>query len=170
MRYALVVSAETLMTLIFALPRYRPLNFLKSLYLRRVFGAKVGRRVIFYQGVWIFSGRNLTLGNDVDLAAGVLITTEGGVSIGDRTLVGYRTCILSSNHNIPPKPDRILGAGHTKARVDIGPDVWIGANCTILPGVSIGEGAVVAAGSVVTKDVEPFQIVAGVPAKVLKVR
>lgn len=170
MHYALVVTAEMLMKLVFSLPRYKLLNYIKSLFLRKVYGANIGRRVVFYQGVWIFTGRNLHLGNDVDLAADVLITTDGGVSIGDRSLVGYRSCILSSNHEIPPKPAKIFGAGHSMASVVIGPDVWIGANCTILPGVSIGEGSVVAAGSVVTKDVGAFQIVAGVPAKLLKIR
>jgi acetyltransferase-like isoleucine patch superfamily enzyme len=52
----------------------------------------------------------------------------------------------------------------------VGDDAWIGSNCIILPNVSIGEGAVVAAGAVVTKDVEPFSIVAGVPARKIKMR
>lgn len=170
MKYALVVTAETISYLLFLLPRYRLLNGLKSLYLRIVFGAKVGRRIVYYPGVWVFTGRNLTLGDDVDLAKGVLITTGGGVSIGDRTLVGYGTSILSANHRIPEKPGRIFDAGHEKAAVTIANDVWIGANCTILPGVAIGEGAVVAAGSVVTKAVPPFTMVGGVPARVIKER
>jgi acetyltransferase-like isoleucine patch superfamily enzyme len=112
----------------------------------------------------------MKIGNHVDLAWGVLITTSGGVEIGDRTLVGYRTLILSANHNIPPRPGTIFGSGHTKKKVTIANDVWIGAHCMILPGVTIGEGAVIAGGSVVTKDVAPFEIVGGVPAKVIKTR
>ncbi|NRP30877.1 putative acetyltransferase [Aliiroseovarius sp. xm-v-209] len=170
MKYALVVTAETISYLLFLLPRYRLLNDLKSHYLRFVFGAKVGRRVVYYPGVWVFPGRNLSLGDDVDLAKGVLLTTGGGISIGDRTLVGYGTSILSANHKIPIKGGRIFESGHEKAAVIIANDVWIGANCTILPGVSIGEGAVVAAGSVVTKSVPPFTVVGGVPARVIKER
>ena len=170
MRYALVVTAETISCLLFLLPRYRLLNSVKSIYLKCVFGAKVGRRVVYYPGVWVFPGTSLTIGDDVDLAKGVLVTTGGGVSIGDRTLVGYGTSILSANHRIPEKPGRIFDAGHENAAVAIANDVWIGANCTILPGVEIGEGAVVAAGSVVTKAVAPFTMVGGVPARVIKKR
>lgn len=133
-------------------------------------GAKFGKRVSIYPGVWISPGRNLVVGDDVDLAKDVLITTTGGVEIGDRTLIGYRTQILSSNHTIPPigEPFPISGDEHKK--VIIGKDVWIGANCVITPGVTIGEGAVVAAGAVVTKDVEPNAIVGGVPARLIKFR
>lgn len=170
MKYALVVTVETISWLLFLLPRYRLLNALKSNYLKFFFGARIGRRVVYYPGVWIFTGRNLSLGDDVDLAKGVLVTSGGGVSIGDRVLVGYGTSIISSNHRIPPMHGRIFESGHVRDAVTIQRDVWIGANCTILPGVTIGEGAVVAAGSVVTRDVPPFSVVGGVPARVIKVR
>lgn len=170
MRYDLVVLIETISCLIFKLPRFRLFNYFKSLYLRVFFKAKIGHRVIFYPDIWIFTGRKLILGDDVDLATGVLITTDGGVSIGDRTLVGYGTKILSSNHNVPKLPDRIFDSGHTKAPVMIGNDAWLGANCIILPGVTIGDGAVVAAGSVVTKDVPANVFVGGIPAKIIKER
>lgn len=170
MKYGIVVLIETISFFIFHLPRFRFLNALKSFYLKFFFGAKIGRRVVYYPSIWIFTGRNLKLGNDVDLAKGVLITTDGGVSIGDRTLVGYGTSILSSNHNIPTNQERIFNAGHTRAPVHISSDVWIGANCTILPGVTVGEGAVIAAGSIVTKDVAPFTMVGGVPAKLIRIR
>jgi acetyltransferase-like isoleucine patch superfamily enzyme len=125
---------------------------------------------VYYPGVWIVPGRGLALGDDVDLALDVLITTSGGVTIGDRSLIGYRTQILSGNHRIPVGKERIFGSGHVVEPVVIGADVWIGANCTILPGVSIGSGAVVAAGSVVTKDVGEYTVVAGVPAREIRCR
>lgn len=112
----------------------------------------------------------IKLGDHVDLAWGVIITTSGGVEIGDRTLIGYRTMISSANHIIPPKPEKIFYSGHQPAKVVIGNDVWIGGNCVITAGVTIGEGAIVAAGSVVTKDVKPFTFVGGVPAKLIKER
>lgn len=164
-----VVSYETLMCLLFALPRYRLLNAVKAAFLRLV-GAEVGRRVVFYPGVWIAPGRTLRLGDDVDLAAGVLITTGGGVTIGDRTLVGYRAQLLSANHVVPAGRGRIFDSGHERKPVVIGADAWIGAAAIILPGVTVGEGAVVAAGSVVTRDVPPYTIVAGVPARVVRER
>ena len=125
---------------------------------------------MFYPGVWIAPGRNLRVEDDVDLALGVIITTSGGVTIGARTLVGYRAQIISANHRVPLGVERIIDAGHEKKQVVIGCDVWIGANSIVLPGVYVGEGAVVAAGSVVTKDVPPYSIVGGVPAKIISTR
>lgn len=165
----LVVSFELLMRLIFSLPRYRALNFLKSGFLR-LMGAKIGKRSIFYPGIWIAPGRNLVVGDDVDFALDVLITSSGGVEIGDRTLIGYRVQILSANHSIPKGSEKIFEAGHDLAKVTIGKDVWIGGNSMILPGVTIGDGAVVAGGSVVNKDVPPYTIVGGIPAKIIKKR
>lgn len=168
-KYAIVVSYEMIMRLLFSLPRFRIINFLKSNFLK-LFGAKVGKKVVYYPGVWISPPSKIVIGNDVDLALNVLITTGGGVYIGDRTLIGYGTKILSSNHIIPDKSKKIFYSGHESKKVTIRNDVWIGANCIILPGVVVGEGAVVAAGSVVTKNVRAFSIVAGVPAKVIKER
>jgi acetyltransferase-like isoleucine patch superfamily enzyme len=157
------------MQILFALPRFRFLNFLKAVFLR-LNGAKIGKRVVFYPGVWFAPGRHLTIGDDVDLALDVVITTQGGVTIGSRTLIGYRSQLLSANHNIPPIPDRICDAGHEKKPITIGCDVWIGAGCIVVAGVNIGDGAVIAGGSVVTKDIQAFSVAAGVPAKVIRLR
>ncbi|HMW48696.1 MAG TPA: acyltransferase [Cellvibrionaceae bacterium] len=164
----IVVSYEMIARLVFSLPRFFLCNLIKKYFLVLV-GAKIGARPIFYPGVWIAPGRNLVVGDDVDFALDVLVTTGGGVRIGDRVLIGYRTQILSTNHAIEGR-NPIFSAGHVKKPVCIEQDVWIGASVIILPGVSIGEGAVVAAGSVVTKDVAAFSIVAGVPAKLIRYR
>ncbi|MGK0254635.1 MAG: acetyltransferase-like isoleucine patch superfamily enzyme [Mariniflexile sp.] len=164
-----VISYEFLMGLIFALPRYKFFIFLK-ISLLRFMGAKVGKGVVIYPGVWITPGRNLVLGDGVDLAKDVLITTPGGVTIGDRTLIGYRTQILSTNHEIPPKGMQIPVSGNINKEIIIGRDVWIAAGCIIIPGVTIGHGAVIGAGSVVTKDVPDNAIAAGNPAKLIKFR
>jgi len=116
------------------------------------------------------TGKNLVIRNNVDISRGVMISTFGGVHIGERTLVGYGTRILSSNHKIPNGEQRIFNSGTDSKPIFIANDCWIGAGCTILPGVTIGEGVVVAAGSVVTKDVKSFTIVAGVPAKIIRRR
>jgi acetyltransferase-like isoleucine patch superfamily enzyme len=157
------------MRILFSLPRFKIFNSLKSLFLK-LFGAKIGKRVIFYPGVWICPPSNIVIGDDVDLAKDVIITTSGGVFIGDRTLVGYRTQILSANHTIPPIGQNLFMSGHDYREVHIANDVWIGANCIITPGVTIGEGAVIAAGCVVVKDVPPNAIVGGVPGKIIKFR
>lgn len=165
----LVVSFEFLMSLLFALPRYRTCTWLK-ISLLRLMGASFGKGVVIYPGVWVAPGRNLVVEDHVDLAKDVLITTSGGVHIGKRALIGYRSQIISANHSIPPIGEPFPISGDSLAKVTIENDVWIGANCVITPGVTIGSGAVVAAGSVVTKDVLPNSIVGGVPAKLIKMR
>lgn len=169
LRSFLVVTYEMAMRALFSLPRYPFFNWLKASLLR-CRGAKIGKRVVFYPGVWIVTGRNLVIGDDVDIALEVLITSDGGVKIGDRTLIGYRTQILCANHIIPGDRGRIFRAGHKAKHIVIENDVWIGANCVILAGVTIGEGAVIAAGSVVTKPVEAFTIVGGNPARLIRKR
>ncbi|WP_201467469.1 acyltransferase [Janibacter melonis] len=164
--YFLVVTYETVTAMVLKLPRYRTCNRLKSAYLRSL-GAEVGDRVVLYPGLWIMPVRGLRLGDDVDLAKGVLITGRGGVSVGSRTLVGYGTRIISSNHKVSGA-GTVFGAGHEHAPVTIGADAWIGAGCTILPGVSIGDRAVIAAGAVVTKDVQEGDVVGGVPARLIR--
>nr|WP_238566673.1 acyltransferase [Nonlabens ulvanivorans] len=166
----LVCTYESMSSIVFSLPRHQVFNVIKSNYLRLQGGAKIGKSITYYPGIKINPCRKLKLGNHVDLAWGVIITTGGQVEIGDRTLIGYRTIISSANHVIPENKGHIFGSGHNKEKVIIECDVWIGGNCTIVAGVIIGEGAVIAAGSVVTKDVEPFTIVGGVPAKLIKKR
>lgn len=164
-----MLAAEALMRLILAMPRCRATNALKAGVLR-LLGGSVGRRVTIYPGTWVFPGRNLEIEDDVDLAYGVVITTTGGVRIGARTLIGYRAQILSANHAIPPLPHRIFDSGHAVGAVDIGRDVWVGANVCILAGVQVGDGAVIGAGSVVTRAVPPGAIVAGNPARIIRFR
>ncbi len=163
-------SFEFLADLVFLLPRNKfPFNFIKKSFLLML-GAKVGNWVTFYPGIKFSPGNNLIIGDHVDFAWGVIITTKGGVEIGDRSFIGYRTQILSANHFVPLGKGKIFGSGHVSDKVVIENDVWIGANCIILPGVKIGEGSIVAAGSVVSKNVAPFTIVGGIPAKLIKER
>jgi len=165
----IVVSYEFIQRLLFSLPRYRFCNVVKIAFLRAL-GAKIGKRAVFYPGVWIAPPNKLEAGDDVDFALDVMITTSGTVKIGSRVLIGYRSQITSSDHHVPPKPGRIFGANHDNRPVVIGDDVWIGGNCMIMAGVTIGEGAIIAGGAVVTKDVEPFSIVGGCPAKLIRYR
>ena len=165
----LVVCYECVLQILFSLPRFRLFNWFKAMFLR-CRGAKIGKCVVFYPGVWIEPGNGLCVGDDVDLAKDVLIGTGGGVTIGDRTMIGFRTQIFSGNHAIPERGKPIFGSGHVRKPTVIEEDVWIGANCIILCGVTIGKGAVVGAGSVVTKSVESYAIVAGNPAKLIRMR
>ncbi|OAO24847.1 MULTISPECIES: acyltransferase [Mammaliicoccus] len=168
-RYNFIVLIETFSQFVFKLPRFTFFNKLKEIYLK-LWGNKVGKDNVFYPGIFIMPPKNMKLGSNIDFAKDVLITTKGGIEIGDRVLIGYSSKILTSNHKIPSNRKRIFTSGHTNSKVIIESDVWIGSNVIILPGVSIGEGSVIAAGSVVTKDVESYSIYAGVPAKKIKDR
>ena len=165
----LVVSYETVMSILFSLPRGFFFGYFKKALLQGM-GAKIGRRVVFYPGVWIAPGRNLTIEDNVDLAKDVLITTSGGVFIGKDSLIGYRTQILSTNHSIPAAGEKIPASGDLHGFITIENDVWIGAGCIITAGVTIGKGAVRGAGSVVTRDVPANSVVVGVPAKLIRMR
>ena len=165
----LVISYEMIMNILFSLPRYTLFVFFKKVLLLCM-GAKVGKNIVIYPGVWITPGRKLIIDDDVCLSKDVLITTSGGVYIGKRVLIGYRTQIISADHEIPLVGERIPISGDKLGKINIQDDVWIGANCVITRGVTIGKGAVVAAGSVVTKDIKSNAIVGGVPAKLIKMR
>lgn len=112
----------------------------------------------------------LEVGSNVLIHQGAFIDAEGGVKIGDNFVAARNLVILSSNHNYEA-PD-LLPWDETKhlKPVIIEDNVWCGMNVIILPGVRIGEGAVIGAGSVVTGDVDPCAVVAGNPAKRIKFR
>ncbi len=109
-------------------------------------------------------GKNIKVGKNVFINSGCCFQDQGGIEIGDGSFVGHQTVIATLNHDIDPNK---RGDMFPRA-VKIGRRVWIGSHATILPGVTVGDNAVVAAGAVVTKDVAPNTIVAGVPARVIK--
>ncbi len=109
-------------------------------------------------------GLNTHLGQNVFINAGCRFQDQGGIFIGDRTLIGHNAVITTINHCL----DVERRANMIPQPVHIGSDVWFGANVTVLPGVNIGDGAVIAAGAVVTKDIPSCTVAAGVPAKAIK--
>jgi acetyltransferase-like isoleucine patch superfamily enzyme len=106
-------------------------------------------------------GKNIHFGADVFVNSGCRFQDQGGIEIGDGSLIGHNAVITTLNHDLLPS----RRADMHPARVVIGLGVWLGANVTVLPGVTIGDGAVVGAGAVVTKDVPAGAVVVGVPAK-----
>lgn len=157
------------MYLVEILPSFIWLNRIKRILLV-IAGAKVGKVVFIDRTVLVKRPNKLTLGNNVVISRGTILTCSGNVKIDSDVLIGYGSRILSANHTVPNNKSLIRLAGHTYAPVVIEKGVWIGANAIILPGVTIGEGSIVAAGAVVSKDVLPYNIVGGVPAKVIKSR
>ncbi len=112
----------------------------------------------------------VVLGDHVLMNAGGYFSGEGGLSIGDYTLIGPSVCVLSAGHEFDDPETLIQHQGLTYGRIVIGRDVWIGAGSIILPGVTLGDGAVVASGAVVTCDVPANGIVIGNPARLVRYR
>lgn len=110
-------------------------------------------------------GKNITFGKDVFINSGCYFQDQGGITIGNGSLIGHNVVLATINHDLDPKNNR----KNHYLPIKIGSHVWIGSNATILPGVTIGDWAVVAAGAVVTHDVPAMAVVGGIPAKVLKI-
>lgn len=115
-------------------------------------------------------GGSIRIARRVWLGPYVVIYGQGGVEIGEQTLVSMHCTILSSNHGVPPIGELIRDKEDELLPTKIGRDVWIGANAVILGGVAIGDGAVIAAGAVVNRDVAAGAVVAGVPAREIRKR
>jgi galactoside O-acetyltransferase len=112
----------------------------------------------------------IQVGNNFFANYNTFIYANGdSINIGNDCLIGPDVLIINNNHQISPH-ELIRVQECIKSRIIIGNDVWIGAKAIILPGVTIGDGAVIAAGTVVNKDVEPYTVVAGIPAKFIKKR
>ena len=109
-------------------------------------------------------GKNITFGERVFINSGCRFQDQGGITIGDDALIGHNAVLATLNHDLDPA----RRADMHPAPITLGRNVWIGANVTILPGVSIGDHAVVAAASVVTRDVPENTVVVGSPARVVR--
>lgn len=109
-------------------------------------------------------GMNIHIGKDVFINEGCCFQDHGGIWIGDGSLIGQQVVMATLDHDLDPAHRQDMFPGPIR----IGRNVWVGAHATILRNVTIGDGAVVAAGAVVTKDVPPNTVVASVPARVVK--
>jgi len=109
-------------------------------------------------------GKNIKIGKNVFINACCRFQDQGGIEIGDGALIGHNTTIATLNHDFNPNKRQNL----TPSPVKIGKKVWIGSDCTILPGVTIGDGAIIGAGSVVTKSIPANTIAVGNPARVIR--
>lgn len=131
----------------------------------RLIGKQVDRSFRMFPPFYTDFGKNITIGKDVFINSGCHFQDQGGIEIGNGAWIGHNVVLATINHDLSPKENR----KNHYAPVKIGAHVWIGSNATILPGVTIGNWAVIAAGAVVTRDVPTMTVVGGVPAKVLKV-
>lgn len=115
---------------------------------------------------------NLRIGNYVSIDEGCIFTSvpNGTIEIGEYTILSSRVKFYPMSFRFESRDELIRNQGAKVKTIHVGRDVWIGADSIILGGVKIGDGAIVGAGSVVTKDVEPYTVVAGNPAVVIKKR
>lgn len=131
---------------------------------------EIGEHCRLGRGVFIETcGGKITLGSHVRINTGGILVSYASISIGNDCLIGEYVSIRDADHGAAPgSPMRTQP--HTSASIVIGNDVWIARGAVVLKGVTIGDGVIVAANSVVNRDVPPGAIVGGVPAKILKMR
>ena len=133
--------------------------------LLRLFGAKIGRHCAVRSSAKIWLPWNLEMGDWVAISEDCDVYNADKISIGDRTTISKGAFLCGASHDITSPTMELV-----QAPIAIGSDAWIAAWAIVLPGLTIGNGAVVAAGSVVAKDVEPWTVVGGNPAKNIKKR
>lgn len=109
----------------------------------------------------------INIGSQVGIGEGSYVGGDGGIEIGDYCLLARNVVLLTGNHVFEDPSIPISYQGTELKSVTINEDVWLGAHVIVLPGVNIGKGCVIGAGSVVTKDIEEYSIAVGVPAKVI---
>ena len=127
-------------------------------------GTQVDKSFRCFPPFYTDCGKNIKIGKNVFINACCRFQDQGGIEIGDGSLIGHNTTIATLNHDFNPDKRANLHPSPVK----IGKKVWIGSDCTILPGVEIGDGAVIGAGSVVTKNVPASSVAIGNPARVIK--
>ena len=134
--------------------------------LSELFGYQVPSSFRVFPPFYTDFGKNITVGEGVFINACCHFQDHGGVIIGDGCQIGHNVVFATLNHGLPPEERQTT----YPAPIVLGRNVWVGSNATILLGVTIGDNAVVGAGAVVTKDVPPYTIVGGVPAKEIRKR
>ena len=136
--------------------------------IRNLFSELTGKRVdesfMMFLPFYTDCGKNITIGKNVFINACCNFQDQGGITIGDGSQIGHKVTLATLNHGIASQDRGTL----YPAPIAIGKNVWIGAGATVVPGVTIGDNSIIGAGSVVTKDVPDNTIVAGVPAKVIR--
>lgn len=143
---------------------YVPSHALRKAGLR-VYGAKIASRALVYHGLWTVNPWRLSIGESSVIGDHAILDARGGITIGRNVNLSTNVSIWTGQHDYQSS-----NFAYVEGPVRIGDYAWISFRATILPGITVGEGAVVAACAVVTKDVAPYTVVAGVPAKVIGAR
>lgn len=133
-------------------------------YLGRITGQTIDSSVKISQPFYTDFGKHITFGKDIFINQNVMFVDLGGITIEDQVLIGPGSRLITVNHLISPKKRR----GIKVEAICIKKNAWLGANVTVLPGITIGENSIVAADSTVTKDVPDNVVVVGSPAKIVR--
>lgn len=165
MRNKLLRGAWLLFALIFFRPFAGPIFRYWRSFCLRLWGAKVGKRCAIAAGAKIWAPWNLEIGDYVAVANGAELYDVAKIKIGSHITISQDAYICTASHDIGEKLKPLV-FGH----ITIGDFAWVCAKSIVLQDVTIGEGAIVAAGAVVTKEVEPWTVVGGNPAKFIKKR
>lgn len=134
---------------------------------------RIGSSTSIMSGSYLYAhdSKGLTIGKSCSFNHNVLIDASGGeIKIGDNVLIGPNVVLRASDHIFSSLEVPIRMQGHSFGSIVIGDDVWIGSNVVVTGGVNIGNGCVVGAGSVVTKDLPPMTLCVGVPSKPIRSR
>lgn len=130
----------------------------------RITGRDISEDFRLFPPFYTDFGKNIRLGRGVFINACCCFQDQGGITVGDGTLIGHRVTVATINHGLRADERHV----HHLAPVNIGRNVWIGAGAILLPGVTVGDNAIIAAGAVVSRDVPPSTIAGGVPAVVMR--
>ena len=125
----------------------------------------VGRNTIIY-----CQNGDVEIGDNANIGSNCQIFSARRVQIGNNVLIAAYTYLVGGGHIYEDPDIPVIEQGRTASGIEIGDNVWLGASVKVLDGVSIGEGAIIAAGAVVAEDIPPFAIAGGIPAKVIKLR
>lgn len=138
---------------------------LKNFFCNYILGHKISETASIHLGVYLTSCYGLTIGDNSTINRNCLLDSRGGLYIGANVSISPDVHIITAGHDLDSSDFTLV-----ESAVEISDYAWLGSRSTILPGVKIGYGAVVAAGAVVTKNVGNYEVVGGVPAKLIKTR
>lgn len=133
--------------------------------LMKTLGMKISRNTTILRGIYVYDPFNITIGQNCSINQNVVLDGRGGLDIKDRVNISPYAKIYTADHDA-----QCSNFSYRSKKTTIHKYAWISTNSIILPGVVIGEGAIISAGAVVTKDVDAYTIVGGVPAKKIGTR
>lgn len=162
-RFMREINEET-MRLTFELNgHYHTQEEIRALF-EKIIGKPVDKTFRLFPPFYTNCGKNIVVGKRVFINTGCHFVDQGGITIGDGSMLGNNVVLTTLNHDYDPQK-----RGTTyPAPIVIGKNVWIASSVTVVPGVRIGDGSIIGAGSVVTRDIPANSIAAGVPARVLR--